>query len=99
MVTLSTYNTGVPLRKVKSCKLQLLPERSQAVLHSCCMARNPRSIGPRVKDARSYERELRRTFLNPIFSSAAGAAAAGDFPWGGVVDRVGRDRGPTVAAI
>ena len=31
------------------------------------MARNPRSIGARVKDARSYERELRRTFLNPIF--------------------------------
>ena len=31
------------------------------------MARNPRSIGPRVTDARRYERELRRTFLNPIF--------------------------------
>ena len=36
-----------------------------------------------------YERELRRTFLNPIFSPAPGAAAAGDFPRGGVVDRVG----------
>ena len=42
------------------------------------MARNPRPIRPRVKDAREYEQALRRTYLDPMFRRLRKALATAE---------------------
>ena len=39
------------------------------------MAKNPSPVHPRIKDARLYERTLRRTYLNPMFANLRGRMA------------------------